>query len=114
MNQWFDILLNIKIPEAKANDYQIEYVDSPLYIKEYLEEAMKLDRNMRGFESLRALYLFEKSEKIEAKANELEEKTGKCYDGYRQSAAYLRSEADMAEEEYKFNKKQMTLFKSLK
>mgnify|MGYP003298501731 CR=1 FL=1 len=28
---------------------------------------------MRGFESLRALYLFEKGEKLEAKANELEE-----------------------------------------
>lgn len=96
---WFEILLGVKILEVKAKDYQIEETEKPEYIKQYLEDAMRLNRNMRGFKSLRALYLFEKGEKLEAKANELEEKTGKCYDNYRQYACYLRCDADMVEAE---------------
>ena len=111
---WFEILLGEKIPEAKAKDYQIEHTDRPEYIKQYLEDAMRLNRNMRGFKSLRALYLFEKGEKLEAKADELEEKTGKCYDSYRQGACFLRCEADMAEDEYRINERQKGLIKSKK
>ena len=60
---------------------------------------------MRGFKSLRALYLFHKSEKLETLANKLEEKTGKSYDDYRQAACYLRCDADMAEDEYREKKR---------
>lgn len=109
---WFEILLGEKIPEIKAKDYQIEHTDRPEYIKQYLEDAMRLNRNMRGFKSLRALYLFEKGEMLEAKADELEEKTGKCYDSYRQCACFLRCEADMAEDEYRTNERQKGLIKS--
>ena len=98
---WFEILLDEKVPEMKANGNQLEELDRPEYIKQYLEDEMKLNRNMRGFESLRALYLFEKSEKLEAKADELEEKTGNNYDGYRQTACFLRCDADMAEDKYR-------------
>ena len=84
----------------KVKDYQIEEVDRPEYIKEYLEDAMRFNRNMRGFHSLRALYLFEKGEKLELLADELEAKTGECHDEYRQAACFLRCDADMAEEEY--------------
>ena len=73
---------------------------------------MKLNRNMRGFKSLRALYLFEKGKKLEAKANELEEKTGKCYDYYRQIACFLRYDADIAEDEYKKLQNQKNLIKT--
>lgn len=97
---WFEILLGKTVPEVKAKDYQIEEVDRPEYIKEYLEDAMRFNRNMRGFKSLRALYLFEKGEKLELLADELEAKTGECYDNYRQHACFLRCDADMAEEEY--------------
>ena len=38
---------------------------------------MRNNRNMKGFNSLRALYLFEKGEKLEALANELEKKLEK-------------------------------------
>lgn len=69
-------------------------------------------RNIRGFKSLRALYLFEKGERLEAKADELEEKTGKCYDSYRQTACFLRCDADMAEEEYRKMNIQKVLNKS--
>lgn len=98
---WFEILLGVKVPEVKENGYQIEEIDRPEYIKEYLEDAMRLNRNMRGFKSLRALYLFEKGEKLEREADELEARTGKCYDNYRQAACFLRCDADAAEDEYK-------------
>lgn len=108
---WFEILLGVKVPEQKAKDYQIEETDRPEYIKDYLEDAMRLNRNMRGFKSLRALYLFEKGEKLEAKADELEEKTRKCYNGYRQTACFLRCDADMAEVEYRELQNQKKLIK---
>ncbi len=99
---WFEILLGVEVPEAKAKDYEIEYhIDRPEYIKEYLEEAMRTNRNMRGFTSLRALYLFEKGEKLELLADELESKTKECYDNYRQAACFLRCDADQAEDEYR-------------
>jgi len=101
---WLQILLDIEVPEVKVNGCKIEKLERPSYIREYLEEVMKKNKNMRGFNSLRALYLFEKGEEYEAKANELEEKTGKCYDSYRQAACYYRCDAD--EEEYKYNAKQ--------
>ena len=55
---------------------------------------------MRGFNSLRALYLFLEGEKFESDANIKEEKFEKSYAHLRQAAAYLRSEADMVESEY--------------
>ena len=100
VSAWFELLLGVKVPEMKANGYQTTEVERPEYIKQYLDEIIRINKNMRGFTSLRALYLFEQGEKLEVLANELEEKTGKNFDNYRQSACYLRCEADMAEYEY--------------
>lgn len=107
---WFEILLGITVPEKIIINNKIEEVERPKYIKEYLEDAMKYNRNMRGFKSLRALYLFEKSEKFETLANELEQKTNKCYDNYKQTACDLRCEADEIEVEYN----QKKLIKTIK
>ncbi len=109
---WFEILLDVIVPEQKAKGYTIEETERPSYIKQYLEDAMKYNRNMRGFNSLRALYLFEKGENLEALANELETKTGKCYDDYRQAACYLRCDADEAEAEYNELQNQKKLIKT--
>ena len=109
---WFEILLGVKVPEQKAKDYVVEEVERPTYIKQYLEETMRHNRNMRGFNSLRALYLFEKGEKLEILANKLEEKNGKSYDNYRQLACYLRCDAD--EEELKYNRNNKNKNKILK
>lgn len=57
---WFEILLGVNIPEVKIIDGRIVQIERPKYIKQCLEEIMKCNRNMRGFNSLRALYLFEK------------------------------------------------------
>ena len=97
---WFELLLDLKVPEVKLNGYLTEEVSRPEYIKEYLEDVMKSSLNMKGFNSLRALYLFNKGELLEQKADELEKTTDKCHDNLRQAASYLRSEADMAEDEY--------------
>lgn len=106
---WFEIILGIKVPEVKIIDGKIVQVERPKYVKQYLEEIMKCNMNMRGFNSLRALYLFEKGEKLESEADKLEEKTGECHDSYRQAACFLRCEADMVEEEYNNNVKRKTL-----
>ena len=109
---WLEILLGIEVPEMKAKDYQVEKTTRPEYIKEYLEDAMKLNRNMRGFTSLRALYLFEKGEQLEARADELEEQTGKCYDSYRQEAYFYRCDADDVEVKYRESQRQKKLSKT--
>lgn len=108
---WFELLLDIKVPEQKINIYSQKELKRPENIKEYLNEIMIQNINMHGFTSLRAAYLFEKNEKFERYANELEEKIkttsaendkfAKRVISYRQYACYLRSAADMAEEEYK-------------
>ena len=108
MAAWLEILLDVNIQEIKNNGYKINKLERPKYIKEYLEEAMKNNRNMRGFSSLRALYLFEKAEKLENKADELEETTEYYYNNIRQTASFLRCDADMEEERYrKLSKKRL-------
>lgn len=101
---WFEIMLGVKVPEVIIEMGIIKEVEVPSYIKECLEQVMKDNKNMRGFESLRALYLFEKSEEIEEKANEIES-TNKYCDEFRQLACYLRCEADEVESDYKNSKK---------
>lgn len=59
---WFEILLDVNVPEKKANGDKIEGVERPTYIKQYSEDVMRCSRNMKGFNSLRALYLFEKKQ----------------------------------------------------
>ncbi len=112
---WFEILLDKVVPEKKAHDYDIEIMDRPAYVKEYLEEAMRKNRNMRGFHSLRALYLFEKGEQLEQEARKLKDIYGevaycidaytdqkvRAYEAYMQKACFLRCDADEAEDAYK-------------
>lgn len=109
---WFEILLGVKVPEQKASGYKVWDVERPQYIKDYLEEVMKLNKNMHGFKSLRAVYLFEKSEKYLEKADLLEEQNGENYDNYRQMACFLRCDADMAEDEYNEKLREKRLFKT--
>lgn len=104
---WLEILLGVTVPEQSAESYEIETKERPSYIKEYLEEIMCMNKNMRGFNSLRALYLFECGEKLEIEATKMEQATGKSFDCYRQNAAFLRCDADHIEEEYNRNKAQV-------
>lgn len=103
--EWFQILLEVEIPEIKIDGYKVEKIERPAYVRQYLEEVMRKNKNMKGFNSLRALYLFEKGEKLEQLAESLEDKNSDRYFHYMQSACYYRCDADMAEEEYKQSKK---------
>lgn len=100
VSAWFELFLDEEVKEVKVDGLYIQEVGKPEYIKEILEQVIKDNTNMRGFKSLRALYLFNKGEEFEMEANRCEELSGISYAHLRQAAAYLRSEADMAEEEY--------------
>ncbi len=104
---WLELLLDITVPEQIAVGYDVEVSTHPEGIKEYLEIVMKKNKNMRGFTSLRALYLFEKGEALESQATQLEETNGPdCQEAkeYRQMACFLRCDADAAEEKHSAKK----------
>ena len=103
--EWFQLLLDIHVPEIKMNENNIEELERPTYIKIYLEEAIKKNKNMKDFKSLRALYLFEKAEKFELKANQLYQETGQFDNQYRYNANQLKREAEEIEKCAKRNVK---------
>ena len=103
VSAWFELFLGVRVPEVKVNELYIQEVDRPEEIKSVLEDVIKSNLNMKGFNSIQALYLFEKANKLDAIATKLEEKgDSKCF-GYMQQAAYLRSDADNCEEIYNEN-----------
>lgn len=117
---WFELLLGVQVLEKKASNYDIETIERPHYIREYLEDAMRKNRNMRGFNSLRALYLFEKGEQLEEEARKLEDDSAyyidsytgqkiKIYDDYMQKACFLRCEADDVEQQYNEQKQKQKI-----
>lgn len=103
---WFNLLLGSTIQPV----CEIAWVDGKLtrledYSQKYseiLEDVIRKNERMCGFTSVRARYLFDQGEKLEALADEMEEKhPDKSYDSYRQSACYRRCDADEAEAEYR-------------
>ena len=102
---WIELLLDEKVAEVNVIDGKIVEVERPDYIKEYLEEIMKSKINMKGFNCLRALYLFEQGNKKDSIADSIEEEgvLNKDCDSYRQHACYLRCMADEVEAEYNKN-----------
>lgn len=107
ISEWLSLYTDEKICESGLEEIEhgqnrFIQLERPDFIKDILEEVIKESiTNMRGFESLKALYLFEKGEKLELLADEMEELTGGCYDHYRQYACFYRCEADEAEVQYK-------------
>ena len=61
---WIELLLGEKVREVRLVNGKFKEVNKPNYIKDYLEEIMKKQINMKGFNSLRALYLFEQANKL--------------------------------------------------
>lgn len=103
---WFNLLLGDTIQPVT----EIAWVDGKLtrlddYASKYteiLEDVIRKNERMCDFTSVRARYLFDQGEKLEALADKKEaENPGTCYDSLRQSACFLRCDADMAEEEYR-------------
>lgn len=108
---WFELYLGIIVPEIKTNGNKISRVERPKYIKEYLYNIIKENRKMYGFKSLRAVYLFEKSEALEEKAELIKEKDYSKYEDYMTIACYYRCDADNAEEKYRYEENQKKLIK---
>lgn len=108
---WFELFLDVTIPEVSVDGLKINIKERPEWIKEMLENVIKENINMRGFKLLRALYLFNQGEKFEDDANKIESINKEKSDSLRQAACYMRCEADMFEEEYN-NKKIKMLDKS--
>ena len=111
---WFQLFLNIKVCCVnKVGVYKKLKDIKPKWTMDILEDEIKKTIvNMKGFNSVRALYLFNQSEELERRADELEKRilndktlTGEqiykfsdTANGYRQSACYRRCDADMAED----------------
>ena len=102
---WLELLLEIEVNEVKVEAMDLKITDKPTYIKEELEAYMRKTLNMKGFTSLKALYLFEKGNKYDDIADKLEKEGNETSDSYRQMAAFLRSDADMEEDRYKSKQK---------
>ena len=103
---WFNLLLGDSIKpvvEIKLVDGKISEVeDCSSRYEEILEDVIRRNERMCGFTSVRARYLFDKGEQLEAIADEKEASNPDvCCDSLRQAACYLRCDADMAEEQYK-------------
>lgn len=65
---WFELILGIEIDEIKVNKDETIVLDRPSYIKDVLEEIMKENIDMKGFNSIEALCLYENSIMYEKQA----------------------------------------------
>ena len=56
---WFELFLDVKVPDVKVDDINMEEQIKPSYIKEILENIIKEKIDMKEFNSLRELYLYQ-------------------------------------------------------
>lgn len=100
---WFKLFLGIEIPEVKVVGFRI--IEQQRFdVTNILEEVIRENTDLKGFECIQAYYMFEKSNKLDDEAYELE-KLGKESDSLRNQACFLRCDADMLEDEYKYRKR---------
>lgn len=97
---WFELFLEIEIPEVVIKNNEIVKVDRPYYIKPLLEQIIRKYKNMKGFNLLSSLYLYEKGEHICAKAIEIENRTGIYQGSLRKKAEYYKNFAYLYEDKY--------------
>lgn len=123
LSAWFELFLNVKVPFVKETGVYVKLKDTkPRWTVDILEDEIKKTvDNMKGFNSIRALYLFEQGEQLERKADELEErilndksltkeqiyKLSDTENSYRQFACFGRCDADMAEDAWKERRKRL-------
>lgn len=98
---WLELFLDIDIPEIE-NGKIVNRGKIYQEIKRILENIIKQNINMHGFNCIRAAYLFEQSEELEEKARKIKGPNS-CV--YQQEACYLRCDADEAEALYNGKKK---------
>jgi len=64
VSAWLEISLGIKVPEKKANGYQIEEINRPKYIKKYLEKIIQSNKDIKEINLLKELYVSKNERKI--------------------------------------------------
>lgn len=121
VSAWIELFLEIKVPIIKREmlgNGLYKYVESnnPSWVMDLLEEEIrKTIDDMKGYNSVRALYLFRQSEELDKMAETEEDRLltnsdwslkdyNACVDrisDYRQAACYRRCDADMAEDAWK-------------
>lgn len=98
---WLEIFLGVQVPEVIYIDNEMRIVERPDYIKKILEDVIKKNKNMRGFNSLRALYLFEKGEELEKQAIKLQREFPNInFEDYSNKAYILQCKAIDEESNY--------------
>ena len=103
--EWIKLYTNEDINEMYIDEHgNIVKQERPKYIREILEKVIKdFIKDMKGFETLRGLYLYEKSEKFESIAMRyIEDKDIYLY--YIKMSNLLRSEAESFEYIYHENR----------
>ena len=113
VSEWLKLYTDININEVGTGENNSEInLDTPEFIGPMLDKVIRKNvHNMRGFSSLRALYLFEEGEKLEEKALEFEYTDIDSYVAYMQEASYRRCDADEEERKYKLNAKKKVYVK---
>lgn len=65
---YLELFIGENVPEVKVENNNLIEVTNRNWIKEYLEEYIKSQIDMKGFESIRALRYYNKGEKLESLA----------------------------------------------
>lgn len=104
VSEWLNIFCDEIVTESLViENGTLERVERPDIVKKTLVDTIKSSiRDMKGFETLRGLYLFEKSEKLLEQTSSLESLTGSQLDEIRNLALYLRGNAFECENEHKY------------
>jgi len=109
---WLELFMGIKTYEVKTDEQtkKATILDRPEYLKCELENVIKKNYNMAGFNSIRAAYLFNQAEELEQIYEEQAEQWMKTVGSIPSKgsspcdimteAASLRVEADEEEERY--------------
>ena len=101
VSEWISIYSDDYVVEVKKdnNDKYIK-LDRPSFIKNMLIDVIKDSKDMKGFKSLRALYLYEKSEELRNNAIILNEKTGNVFNHLLEDSFRLKCKSKFEESNY--------------
>lgn len=100
--EWLNIYSNEGVYESRIDEEgNLVRIERPSFIRPVLEDIIKENKkDMKGFNSLRALYLYDKSELYDERAEDLKENDCEEYEYLKQAANYLRGEAYSTEDRY--------------
>lgn len=107
VSEWLKLYTDLNINEVGTDENNsVINLDTPEFIGPMLEKVIRKNiPNMKGFSSLKALYLFEEGERLEEEAKKFQNTDLDSYIAYMQEASYRRCDADEEERKYKLSEK---------